>query len=170
MIDALDSNMGSCERWRELDAYIEQVRDPEHPQGALIPVLHRAQELFGYLPQAALNHVAQKLEIPTSEVFGVATFYSYFSLVPKGKYNISVCLGTACYVKGAARILKTLQEELGIGPKETTSDGLFSLQDARCIGACSLAPVVMINNDVYAQLEPRDIPEILAKYRARKDG
>ncbi|MGC8835239.1 MAG: NADH-quinone oxidoreductase subunit NuoE [Armatimonadota bacterium] len=158
-----------CDRWRELDEFIEQVRDPEHPQGALIPVLHHVQELFGYLPQAAMNRVAQKLNIPTAEVFGVATFYSYFSLVPKGKYNISVCLGTACYVKGADRIMRTLQEELGIGPKQTTPDGLFSIQDARCVGACSLAPVVMINNDVYGQLEPDQIPEILAKYRARRN-
>ncbi|MGQ9524104.1 MAG: NADH-quinone oxidoreductase subunit NuoE [Armatimonadota bacterium] len=168
MIDAVNGRKSSCDRWRDLDEYIERVRDPEHPQGALIPVLHYVQELFGYLPEAAMNHVAQKLDIPTSEVFGVATFYSYFSLVPKGKYNIVVCLGTACYVKGAARILKTLEEELAIGPKQTTSDGLFSLQDARCIGACSLAPVMMVNDDVYAQLEPKDIPEILAKYRALK--
>jgi NADP-reducing hydrogenase subunit HndA len=90
-------------------------------------------------------------------------------LVPKGKYNISVCLGTACYVKGADRIMKTLQEELGIGPKQTTPDGLFSIQDARCVGACSLAPVMMINNDVYGQLEPAQIPEILAKYRAKRN-
>ncbi|MCC6444885.1 MAG: NADH-quinone oxidoreductase subunit NuoE [Armatimonadetes bacterium] len=155
-------------RWEELDSFIEETRDHEHPQGSLIGVLHKTQELFGYLPQPALNHIAQSLKIPTAEIYGVATFYSYFSLVPKGKYCISVCLGTACYVRGSATILQTLQEELGISAKQTTEDGLFTLQEARCVGACGLAPVMIVNNDVYAQMNPNRVSEVIHKYRAQE--
>jgi len=156
---------GEGEILKILDQFIEEHPDPVDPQGALIAVLHKAQELFGYLPTAVLDHVAEKLDVPQADVYGVATFYSYFTLTPKGKYQISVCMGTACYVKGAPAILQTVQEQLRIKTGETTEDGLFSLVECRCIGACGLAPVMTIGDDVYGRLTADQIPEILAKYR-----
>lgn len=137
--------------------------------GALIPALHKAQEIFGYLPEDVQVMVAEALHVTLAEVYGVATFYSFFSLQPRGKHNIGVCLGTACYVKGAAQVLDRLASELEIKPGETTKDGLFSLNVTRCLGACGLAPVMMIDDDVYGRLMPTKIPGILAKYKAKKD-
>lgn len=154
-----------CEKYKELDEFISQNPDPELPQGALIPVLHKAQELFGYLPRDVMDHVAEKLQVPTSYVYGVATFYSYFTLTPRGKHLVSVCMGTACYVKGAPAILQTIREQLRICTGETTEDGVFTLVETRCIGACGLAPVMTIGEDVYGRLTADQIPEILAKYR-----
>ncbi len=134
--------------------------------GALIPVLHEAQELYGYLPFEVQKIIADGLDIPVAKVYGVVTFYSQFSLTPKGKYRISVCLGTACYVKGAAEILDKLKERLSIDVGECTDDGLFSLDSCRCTGACSLAPVVTINEEVYGKLVPEDIDGIIDKYEA----
>ena len=122
--------------------------------GATMPVLQAAQEIFGYLPEEVQIIVAEGLEIPLSEVYGVASFYAQFTLNPKGRYQISVCLGTACYVKGAAAILNAVQQKLGIVPGSITADGKFSLDSCRCVGACGLAPVMMINNDVYGRLTP----------------
>ncbi|MGE5582761.1 MAG: NAD(P)H-dependent oxidoreductase subunit E [Bacillota bacterium] len=133
--------------------------------GALIPVLHQAQQLFGYLPEDVQVLVAEGLGIPLSEVYGVITFYSLFSTKPRGKHTIGVCMGTACYVKGAAGILQTIQNELGVGIDDTTDDGLFSLTVTRCLGACGLAPVITIGDDVYGRLTPEKIPDILNKYR-----
>ena len=127
-------------------------------------VLQEAQNVYGYLPIEVQQMVADGLGVPLSEVFGVATFYSQFSLTPKGKYNISVCLGTACYVKGSGKILEELSKELGIEAEECTEDGKFSLTACRCIGACGLAPVITINDDVYGRLVPEDVKGILAKY------
>ena len=132
--------------------------------GAIMPVLQEAQNVYGYLPIEVQQMVADGLGVPLSEVFGVATFYSQFSLTPKGKYNISVCLGTACYVKGSGKILEELSKELGIEAEECTEDGKFSLTACRCIGACGLAPVITINDDVYGRLVPEDVKGILAKY------
>ncbi len=129
-----------------------------------MPVLQEAQNVYGYLPIEVQQMVADGLGVPLSEVFGVATFYSQFSLTPKGKYNISVCLGTACYVKGSGKILEELSKELGIEAEECTEDGKFSLTACRCIGACGLAPVITINDDVYGRLVPEDVKGILAKY------
>lgn len=129
-------------------------------------MLHEAQELYGYLPFEVQKIIAGGLDIPVAKVYGVVTFYSQFSLTPKGKYRISVCLGTACYVKGAAEILDKLKERLSIDVGECTDDGLFSLDSCRCIGACSLAPVVTINEEVYGKLVPEDIDGIIDKYEA----
>ena len=129
-----------------------------------MPVLQEAQEIYGYLPVEVQTMVAEGLNKPLEEVFGVATFYSQFSLTPKGRYNISICLGTACYVKGAAAVLDKVSAALGIQPEECTADGKFSLTACRCIGACGLAPVMTINDDVYGRLVPEEIDGILAKY------
>jgi NADP-reducing hydrogenase subunit HndA len=131
----------------------------------LIHVLHEAQEVYGYLPIEVQKVIAEGLNIPLAEVYGVVTFYAQFSLKPKGEYKISVCLGTACYVKGADKLLERLSTELSIGVGDCTEDGKFSLDACRCIGACGLAPVFTINDDVYGKKLPDDIPGILAKYK-----
>lgn len=135
--------------------------------GALMPVLQKAQEIYGYLPIEVQSMVAEGLGISLSEVYGVATFYSQFSLNPKGEHRISVCLGTACYVKGADKILEGLEEKLGIKCGECTSDGVFSLDSCRCVGACGLAPVMMIDDDVYGRMTVDQIDSILAKYAVK---
>ncbi len=145
----------------ELEAYIAEQKDV---QGALIPVMQKAQELFGYLSFEIMELISERLDVPVSEIYGVATFYALFSLTPKGDHVISVCTGTACYVKGAAAVLDEVKKQLGINSGETTPDGKFSIQDTRCLGCCGLAPVMVINNDVYGRLEPADVKDILAKY------
>lgn len=142
----------------------EIIEKHKNEPGAIMPVLQEAQNVYGYLPIEVQQMVADGLGVPLSEVFGVATFYSQFSLTPKGKYNISVCLGTACYVKGSGKILEELSKELGIEAEECTEDGKFSLTACRCIGACGLAPVITINDDVYGRLVSEDVKGILAKY------
>ncbi|NCC86471.1 MAG: NAD(P)H-dependent oxidoreductase subunit E [Clostridia bacterium] len=133
-------------------------------KGALMPILQQAQGLYGYLPIEVQTIIAQELSISLSEVYGVVTFYGQFTLNPKGENRISVCLGTACYVKGAQDILTKIQDELGIEAGGITLDGKFSLDATRCIGACGLAPVMTINDDVYGQIVVEDIPNIIKKY------
>lgn len=152
---------GTEDQKKKLDEVIARHKDQK---GAVMPVLQEAQGIYGYLPVEVQTMIAEGLEVPLEEVFGVATFYSQFSLTPKGKYNISVCLGTACYVKGAAQVLEKITAALGIEPEECTEDGKFSLTACRCIGACGLAPVMTINDDVYGRLVPDEIEGILAKY------
>lgn len=153
---------GTKEQEEKLMAIIaEHKEDP----GALMPVLQGAQEIYGYLPIEVQTMVAEGLDKPLSEVYGVATFYSQFSLNPKGKYQIGVCLGTACYVKGSNLLVEKIEQILGIKVGECTPDRKFSLDATRCIGACGLAPVMTINDDVYGKLEPDQIPDILAKYQ-----
>ena len=152
---------GTEEQKAKLMAAIEAHKDQP---GAVMPVLQAAQEIYGYLPYEVQLMVAEGLDTPLEEVYGVATFYSMFALSPKGKYHISVCLGTACYVKGSGDVLNKLSELLGIGPDECTDDGKFSLAACRCIGACGLAPVMTINDDVYGRLTPDQVAGILAKY------
>lgn len=149
------------EKFDKLDEVIEKNKGVE---GALIPILHEAQDIFGYLPMDVQKYISEKTNIPLAEIYGVVTFYSRFSLKPKGQNRISVCLGTACYVKGAAKVLERIKEKLGIEVGESTKDGKFSLDEARCIGACGLAPVMMINEDVYGKLTPDQIDGILEKY------
>ena len=151
------------EKLEKLQALIEEYRNVP---GALMPVLQGAQEIYGCVPIDVQKYVADALHTTLSDVYGVATFYSQFSLQPKGEYLISVCLGTACYVKGSQKVLDKLSEELGIPVGSTTQDGKFTLQATRCLGACGLAPVMMINDEVYGRLTPDQIPAILAKYRA----
>ncbi len=156
------------EWWRQLDQYIaeQKERNAAHVQSALIPVLHHVQDTFGYVPAKAINHVAQQLGVPTAYVTGVASFYSYFSLTPKGVYTINVCLGTACYVRGSQAVLDELCRQLDCKPGETTADGLFTVKEARCLGACGQAPVMMVNDVVYAKVTPEQIPGILAHLTA----
>lgn len=133
-------------------------------QGALMPVLQGAQEIYGYLPIEVQKIISTGLDIPLEEIYGVATFYSQFSLNPKGEFKVSVCLGTACYVKGAGDIFSRLQERLGLENGGCTPDGKFSLDACRCIGACGLAPVLTVNEDVYGRLTVDDVDDILKKY------
>ena len=130
----------------------------------LMAVMQEAQGIYGYLPREVQVMIAEGMNVPLEKVYGVATFYAQFSLSPKGKYNISVCLGTACYVKGAQQLIDKLEECLGIAAGECTEDGKYSLEACRCIGACGLAPVLTVNDDVYGRLVADDIPGILAKY------
>ncbi|MBE6037642.1 MAG: NAD(P)H-dependent oxidoreductase subunit E [Anaerofustis stercorihominis] len=132
--------------------------------GCLMTILQKTQDVYGYLPFELQNAIAEELDIPVSEVYGVATFYSQFSLVKKGDYLISVCLGTACYVKSSQLILERLALELNIPVGSTTEDYKFTLEPTRCLGCCGLAPVMTINEDVYGGIVPNDIPDILAKY------
>ena len=143
------------------EAIARNIDDP----GAVMPVLQEAQEIYGYLPIEVQKMVAEGLNVPLEEVYGVSTFYSQFALSPKGKYNISVCLGTACYVKGSQEILDKICEVLGVAPGECTADLKFSVEACRCIGACGLAPVFTINDDVYGRVTPDEIPDIIAKYQ-----
>ena len=154
---------GTPEQEERLRKVIEEHKGQP---GATMPVLQAAQEIFGYLPEEVQIMVAEGLDIPLSEVYGVATFYSQFSLQPKGEYVCGVCLGTACYVKGSQKVLDKLCSELGVEVGQTTKDGRFTVQATRCLGACGLAPVMMINDEVFGRLTPEDIPDILAKYRA----
>ena len=132
--------------------------------GALIPVLQQAQGLIGYLPLPVLRSIARDMRVSLSEVYGIASFYSFFTMVPRGKYVISVCMGTSCYVRGGERVLNALQKELGIDPGETTSDGLFSLEIVRCLGCCGLSPVVAIEDNLYRRVTPTKMKEILSIY------
>ncbi|HIS70291.1 MAG TPA: NAD(P)H-dependent oxidoreductase subunit E [Candidatus Gallacutalibacter stercoravium] len=153
---------GTKEQEEKLHQVIAKHKDDP---GAIMPVLQDAQEIYGYLPIEVQTIIANEMGVPLEKIFGVATFYSQFSLTPKGKNNISVCLGTACYVKGAGALLDKLTSILGIQPDECTPDGKFSLTACRCIGACGLAPVLTINDEVYGRLTPDDIDGILAKYQ-----
>jgi NADH:ubiquinone oxidoreductase subunit E len=149
----------------DLKAYIRETQDKPYSDSYLIAVLHRAQALYGYLPRDVIDVVAEDMGIPTAHIWGVATFYHYFDLEPRGVHLVSVCLGTACYVKGAAQIVETLKQQLKVNMGETSADGLFTLQPARCLGACGLAPVVMIDDKIYGELTPKKMTDILNTYR-----
>ncbi len=149
----------------EQEAQLMQVIDEhKHDKSNLMVVMQKAQDIYGYLPMEVQEMISEGMEVSLEKIYGVATFYAQFSLSPKGKYNISVCLGTACYVKGSGDLFDKLSERLGIGADECTPDGKFSLEACRCIGACGLAPVLTINEDVYGRLTVDDIDGILAKY------
>ena len=153
----------SCEDNKELK--LKQIIDiHKSTEGALIPVLHETQTLYGYLPEEALKIISKEMNISLAEVYGVVTFYTNFSLSKKGKYKINICLGTACYVKGSGQILDKLKEKLGIELGECTEDGKFSLDACRCIGACGLAPVLTINDDVHGRLTVDEVEGILKLY------
>lgn len=140
---------------------IQELRDQK---GSLMPIMQKAQDIYGYLPYEVQKIISDATGAPMEKIYGVATFYSMFNLYPKGKYQISVCLGTACYVKGSGDIYNKLMEKLGIQGGECTADGKFSLDACRCIGACGLAPVMTINDDVYGRLTGDELDGILAKY------
>lgn len=149
------------ECFNQLDEFI--IGLPEK-KGALISVLHKAQEIFGYIPTEIQEFVADRLELPLAKIYGVVSFYSFFTMTPKGKFPIAVCMGTACFVRGADKVLKDLERKLGIKAGETTLDGLYSIDALRCVGACGLAPVVLVGEDVFGKDEARDIEGLLAKY------
>ncbi len=152
---------GTPEQEKLLMLVFEKYKDVP---GRLMPVLQEAQEIYGYLPIEVLKMIAENLNISLSEAYGVATFYSQFSLTPKGEHQISVCLGTACYVKGSDKILERIEEKLGIKSGECTADRKFSIESCRCVGACGLAPVMMIGDEVYGKLTADDIDGIIDKY------
>ncbi len=149
----------------DMEKVYEILNKHKGQQGALMPILNELQDVFGYLPEGALKEVSKAIDIPYAEIYGVATFYSRFTLKPRGEHTISVCLGTACYVKGSKEIFARLVEELDVeGSGDTTEDGKFTLEATRCLGCCGLAPVITIDEDVYGKLVPDDIPNILKKY------
>ncbi len=150
------------EKYDQLQQVINELKDQP---GALMPVLQKAQSIFGCVPMDVQKIIAEGLGVTLSEVYGVATFYAQFTLEPAGKYIISVCMGTACYVKGSQKVLDKLSEELNVPVGKTTGDGLFTLNATRCLGACGLAPVMTVNEEVYGRLTPDDIPGIIAKYK-----
>ena len=152
---------GTKEQEEQLLAIIAELKAQS---GCLMPIMQKAQDIYGYLPIEVQTIIADELCIPLEKVYGVATFYAQFALYPKGKYKISVCLGTACYVKGSGDLYNALMDKLGIAGGECTPDGKFSLEACRCIGACGLAPVLTVNDDVYGRLTVDDLDEILAKY------
>jgi NADH:ubiquinone oxidoreductase subunit E len=150
---------------RELLDYMESVTHKENPESYLISVMHRVQAKYGYLSEQHMQEIAQALSIPAATVSGVATFYHFFRLSPRGKYAISVCLGTACYVRGADKIYEAFKTELGISEGETTIDGMFSLETTRCLGVCGQAPVVTVNNKVLGKVSAEMIPSLIKDLR-----
>jgi NADP-reducing hydrogenase subunit HndA len=145
----------------DIIAIVDKYRDDK---GALIPVLHEVQEYFGYLPIEVQKVISDELHIPLAEIYGVVTFYAQFSIQPKGKYTVSVCLGTACYVKGSGKILEKFENILGVKAGEVSDDGMFGIEACRCIGACGLAPVATVNGEVYGRLVQADVQTICDKY------
>ncbi|HPZ07505.1 MAG TPA: NADH-quinone oxidoreductase subunit NuoE [Candidatus Eremiobacteraeota bacterium] len=149
----------------KLRTFMEELKSKEHPGSYLIAILHKAQELYGYLDRSVMDEIALTMNIPTSHIWGVATFYHYFTLKPRGKHLVSVCLGTACYIKGADKILNAIKEDLQINVGGTSKDRLFTFQEARCLGACGLAPVVMVDDKIYGNVTPKSVLKILKSYR-----
>jgi NADH:ubiquinone oxidoreductase subunit E len=172
----------STDNWAEVEAtsrevlgedicrFIDECRAGPQPESQLIAVLHRVQAKFGYLAPAHQDAVAQLLQVPAAKVAGVGSFYHFFRLQPRGKYMINVCLGTACYVKGADRVAQKLIDELGIKFGETSKDGIFTLEQSRCLGTCGLAPVVMIDEQIHGQVTPDQVPALLEKYLKKARG
>lgn len=152
-----------------VDSKLEKVKETinnfRNIKGALIPVLHEVQDIYGYLPEEVLNVVSEELNIPMTEIFGVASFYHFFSLEPKGEHVIRICMGTACYIKGAQQLVDRFAQELKVEVGKTTADNKFTLEATRCLGACGLAPVLTIGEKVYGRLVPNDVPKILKEYR-----
>jgi NADH-quinone oxidoreductase subunit E len=149
-------------KYRELEEFINNLPDK---QGALIEVLHKAQGIFGYLPKEVQIFVGQKLDVPASKVFGVVSFYSYFTTEPRGEYVVNICMGTACFVRGAAIVLEEFEKQIGVKVGETTADGKYTIEVLRCVGACGLAPVVMVNDKVYGHVTAGDVKSILEEYQ-----
>jgi NADH-quinone oxidoreductase E subunit len=156
MIDKAEYTLDS-----KIITFIEQCLTKEHSESYLIAVLHKVQQKYGYLSTDHMDEVAHMLKVPTSVVSGVATFYHFFRLQPRGKFAISICMGTACFVKGADQVADAFERELGIHVGETTSDGLFSIENSRCLGVCAMAPVVMINDQVYSKVTAQQVPQLL---------
>jgi len=154
-----------CGQLKELDAFIDGLAQSGSLDGKLIAILHRAQEIIGYLPEEVQVHIARRLSLPPAKVYGVVSFYSFFSMVPRGKYVIDVCMGTACFVVGADKVLNEFKKLLNIEAGQTTPDLLFSLNALRCVGACGLAPVVVVNGKMYGKVAPQDVSRIIDEYK-----
>lgn len=161
LFDVSDLDQALLEK---LEAFIDDLEE-DNKKEALIPVLYKAQELFGYLPHNLQRYIAIKMDLSSAHVNGVVTFYSYFSEKPTGTYTVSVCMGTACYVKGAKNVLDRVKKLTGASEESMSEDGLFTIKDVRCIGACGLAPVMTINDDVYGNLKPDDVDDIIKRYK-----
>ena len=159
---------GLAAKLKKLAGFIEQNPVLHDRQATLMAVLHHTQESFGYIPREAIDLVSAKLDVPTAHIYGMATFYNFFSLRPKAKNQVHLCKGTACYVSGGARVLDKVREELGIDVDQVTEDGLFGISITRCLGCCGLSPVMQVNNDVYVRMVPEKVPSILAKYRKKR--
>ncbi len=155
------------ENFTRLEEYINSLPSTK---GALIDIIYKAQEIFGFLPREVLLFIARKMGISGAEVFGVVSFYTNFTMNPHGLHTISVCMGTACFVKGAPALMQRIQEKLGIHEGETTKDGVFTLKNLRCVGACGLAPVVMIDDKIYGRLTPAELDQILESYQKEAAG
>lgn len=166
MDSSINTFKGTIAQERELK---EVIAKHKNTPGCLMPVLQEAQGIYGYLPIEVQTMIADGLDISLSEVYGVATFYSQFSLTPKGEHQISVCLGTACYVKGADKVLEAIEKKLGIKSGECTPDGAFSLDSCRCVGACGLAPVMMVDDEVYGKMTVAQVDQIIDSY-TKKGG
>jgi NADH:ubiquinone oxidoreductase subunit E len=151
---------------KDIVSFIEDCQEREHPQSYLIAVLHKIQNRYGYLSEPHMSETAERMQIPTATISGVGTFYHFFRLTPRGRHNISVCLGTACFVKGADKVLDAFRTELGIDIGETTPDRLFSLENSRCVGVCALAPVVTVNQRVLSRVEPGQVPDLIHRLRS----
>ena len=150
--------------------FIDECLKRPYPASRLISVLHKVQAQYGFLSEEHLQAVAQLMQVPAAKVAGVASFYHFFRLKPRGKYTINICMGTACYVKGAERVAQKIIDELGVGWGETSKDGVFTLEGSRCLGTCGLAPVVMIGDEVHANVTPDQVPVILEKYIKQSRG
>ena len=169
MVNITDSIQASETKKEELIRFIEEKQGKGYYNAALMSILHKAQEVYGYISQEAIETISRNLGIPTARIWGIVTFYHYFTLTPRGKYVVSVCLGTACYVKGSKRVLDKVKDILSIDLNETTEDGLFTIEAKYCLGCCGLAPVMMINNKVYEKLTTKKIAEIINNLRAQSD-
>ncbi len=155
------------EKMAQLREYMVEAKKREHPEAQLIDILHKAQDIYGYLNTPAMDEIANTMNIPTAHIWGVATFYHFFNLKPKGQHTISLCLGTACFVKGASQVLEAIKKELKVEIGDTTQDGLFTLSETRCLGTCGLAPVMMIDDKVYGALTPKKAVEIIQSMRPK---
>lgn len=158
-------NCGNCGKDEQMQKILQKY---EKDKSNLIQILNETQEYYGYIPKSAQTEISEYLNMPMAEIYGVITFYSRFTLKPKGKYNVAVCLGTACFVKGSEKVLDRLKEKLGIDVGETTADGKFSIEATRCIGACGLAPVFTVNDEVYGKATPELIDKIIDEYKNKE--
>ena len=159
--------MGHCQGCNgcKVDPKLEKIAQRyKGVKGGIIGALHEVQDTYGYISTTAQKYLSKELDVPMSEIYGIITFYSRFSLAPKGKYNIQVCMGTACYVKGSEKVLNRFKEKLGIEEGQTTKDGKFSLESVRCIGACGLAPAIVINKEVYGKMDVKKVDELIEEY------
>ena len=149
---------------------LEMISRHKGQEGSLMPTLQQAQDIYGYLPIEVQYIIAREFKISLEQVYGVVSFYSHFTLTPRGHYNVSVCMGTACYVKGAGEILERIEKKLNIESGGITPDGKFSIESTRCIGACGLAPIILVNDDIYDQVDPEDVDAIIDKYLVGSEG